>query len=255
VSGIALAPVNEALNFAEDEMGLHGTIDHAFASHPYADATDGRRLRRRRHPWRHSPIRWRNRLCVTQFIELGRNPALRVSRQTLASPVVWPGRPGPLRVFLGFEPIVVGRQPLGDAPGIPIAPIDVTSAGYEEAAIGLEELSCAEVYDLSSALELDWYEDIGICGEGEEEALLHSGATSLCGRIPVNPSGGLACFGEVVPTQAQVCQLTWELRGQAGSGRSKAPVPRSRQPGLFGHGAGTILVRKLIAQARCCRFP
>ena len=30
----------------------------------------------------------------------------------------------------------------------------------------------AEVYDLSSTLELDWYEDIGLCGEGEAEKLL-----------------------------------------------------------------------------------
>ena len=77
---------------------------------------------------------------------------------------------------------------------------------------------CAEVYDLSTALELDWYENIGLCAPGEAEALLHSGATSLGGRIPVNPSGGLACFGEAIPAQAiaQVCELTWQLRGDAG---------------------------------------
>ena len=51
--------------------------------------------------------------------------------------------------------------------------------------------SLAEVYDLSTALELDWYENIGLCGEGEAEALLRSGDTTIGGRIPVNPSGGL----------------------------------------------------------------
>ena len=51
----------------------------------------------------------------------------------------------------------------------------------------------------------------------EAEALLRAGDTTLGGRIPVNPSGGLACFGEAVPAQAiaQVCELTWQLRGQA----------------------------------------
>jgi acetyl-CoA acetyltransferase len=35
--------------------------------------------------------------------------------------------------------------------------------------------------------------------KGEAEALLRSGATTIGGRIPVNPSGGLACFGEAIP--------------------------------------------------------
>ncbi|EFD61729.1 lipid-transfer protein, partial [Mycobacterium tuberculosis EAS054] len=34
---------------------------------------------------------------------------------------------------------------------------------------------------------------------------------------PGQPSGGLACFGEAIPSPAiaQVCELTWQLRGQA----------------------------------------
>ncbi|MFM1752394.1 MAG: hypothetical protein RL119_1356, partial [Actinomycetota bacterium] len=67
---------------------------------------------------------------------------------------------------------------------------------YEEAGIGPEDLSLAEVYDLSTALELDWYEHLALCAPGEAEALLRSGATTIGGRIPVNPSGGLSSFGE-----------------------------------------------------------
>ena len=33
---------------------------------------------------------------------------------------------------------------------------------YEEAGIGPEDISLAEVYDLSTALELDWFEDLGL---------------------------------------------------------------------------------------------
>ena len=44
---------------------------------------------------------------------------------------------------------------------------------------GPEDLSLAEVYDLSTALELEWYEDIGLCGEGEGAKLLREGATAL----------------------------------------------------------------------------
>src|SRR5580704_16895972 len=51
----------------------------------------------------------------------------------------------------------------------------IARAAYEEAGIGPEDVDLAEVYDLSSALELDWYEDIGLCGEGEAERLLRDG--------------------------------------------------------------------------------
>jgi acetyl-CoA acetyltransferase len=119
----------------------------------------------------------------------------------------------------------------------------IAAAAYEEAGLGPDDLHLAEVYDLSTALELDWYENIGLCGEGDAEALLHSGATTLGGRVPVNPSGGLACFGEAIPAQAiaQVCELTWQLRGGAGARQVEgARVGLSINQGLFGHGSCVI---------------
>ncbi|MFD3655963.1 lipid-transfer protein [Streptomyces sp. NPDC058620] len=122
----------------------------------------------------------------------------------------------------------------------------IARAAYEEAGIGPQDLSLAEVYDLSTALELEWYEDIGLCAPGEGAKLVREGVTALGGRVPVNPSGGLASFGEAVPAQAiaQVCELTWQLRGTAG-GRQ---VPGARagitaNQGLFGHGSAVIAVR------------
>ncbi|MFC7307571.1 lipid-transfer protein [Streptomyces monticola] len=122
----------------------------------------------------------------------------------------------------------------------------IAHAAYEEAGIGPEDLSLAEVYDLSTALELQWYEDLGLCGEGEGAKLLREGATALGGRIPVNVSGGLASFGEAVPAQAiaQVCELTWQLRGTAGERQVEgARVGISANQGLFGHGSSVIAVR------------
>ncbi|MFD4126765.1 lipid-transfer protein [Streptomyces globisporus] len=122
----------------------------------------------------------------------------------------------------------------------------IARTAYEEAGIGPEDLSLAEVYDLSTALELEWYEDIGLCGPGEGVKLLRSGATGPGGRVPVNASGGLASFGEAVPAQAiaQVCELTRQLRGQAG----QRQVPGARagitaNQGLFGHGSAVVVVR------------
>src|SRR5579863_3472865 len=120
----------------------------------------------------------------------------------------------------------------------------IATAAYEEAGIGPEDVDVAEVYDLSSALELDWYEDVGLCKEGEAERLLRDGDTALGGRIPVNPSGGLSSFGEAIPAQAiaQVCELVWQLRGQA-TGRQVegARVGVTANQGLFGHGSSVIV--------------
>ena len=120
----------------------------------------------------------------------------------------------------------------------------IAAAAYEESGIGPEDLSLAEVYDLSTALELDWYEHIGLCARGDAESLLRSGATTIGGRVPVNPSGGLACFGEAIPAQAiaQVCEMTWQLRGQAGPRQVEgARVAISANLGLFGHGSAVLV--------------
>jgi acetyl-CoA acetyltransferase len=122
----------------------------------------------------------------------------------------------------------------------------IAHAAYEEAGLGPGDLSCAEVYDLSTALELDWYENLGLCEPGGAEALLHSGATTLGGRIPVNPSGGLACFGEAIPAQAlaQVCELVTQVRGEAGERQVEgAGVGLAINQGLFGHGSCVIVTR------------
>ncbi|MCX4879387.1 MULTISPECIES: lipid-transfer protein [unclassified Streptomyces] len=122
----------------------------------------------------------------------------------------------------------------------------IARAAYEEAGVGPEDLSLAEVYDLSTALELQWYEDLGLCGQGEGAKLLREGATALGGRIPVNASGGLASFGEAVPAQAiaQVCELTWQLREEAAERQvAGARVGITANQGLFGHGSAVIAVR------------
>ena len=122
----------------------------------------------------------------------------------------------------------------------------IARAAYEEAGVDPSDVDLAEVYDLSTALELDWMEDLGLCKPGEAESLLRAGDTAIGGRIPVNPSGGLACFGEAVPAQAlaQVCEVTWQLRGQA-TGRQVegARVGITANQGLFGHGSSVLLTR------------
>ena len=136
------------------------------------------------------------------------------------------------------------------AAGLPVAPRSfkeaIGDAAYAQAGIGPDDIDVAEVYDLSSALELDWYEDLGFCAPGDAHKLLRDGHTHMDGRLPVNPSGGLACFGEAVPAQAiaQVCELTWQVRGEA-TGRQVegAKTGISANQGLFGHGSSVIVTR------------
>ncbi|MFG1707571.1 lipid-transfer protein [Nonomuraea sp. M3C6] len=119
----------------------------------------------------------------------------------------------------------------------------IAHAAYEEAGIGPEEVSLAEVYDLSTALELDWMEDVGLCAYGEADKLLREGETALGGRVPINPSGGLASFGEAIPAQAiaQLCELTTQLRARAGPRQvPSARVGLAVNQGLFGHGSAII---------------
>jgi acetyl-CoA acetyltransferase len=128
------------------------------------------------------------------------------------------------------------------APDVPFRD-SIARRAYESAGIGPEDVSFAEVYDLSTALELDWYENIGFAKPGDAEKILRDGTTTLGGRQPVNPSGGLGCFGEAIPAQAisQLCELTWQLRGQAGERQvAGAKVGIAVNQGLFGHGSAVL---------------
>jgi len=132
---------------------------------------------------------------------------------------------------------VVAAPPLGFKDSI-------AHNAYEQAGLGPEDVSCAEVYDLSTALELDWYENLGFCAPGEGAKLVRDGVTALGGAKPVNASGGLASFGEAIPAQAiaQVCELTWQLQGRCdGHQVEGAKVGLAINQGLFGHGSCTIL--------------
>ncbi len=90
---------------------------------------------------------------------------------------------------------------------------------YEQAGVGPQDISLAEVHDAFAIAEVLYYEALGFCGKGEAKGLIDRGETEVTGRIPVNPSGGLKTRGHPVGATgiAQVCEAVWQLRGQAGS--------------------------------------
>lgn len=89
---------------------------------------------------------------------------------------------------------------------------------FEQAGLGPGDLSCAEVHDASAPAELMVYEQIGLAAPGEGPDLLESGRTRLDGELPVNTSGGLLSKGHPIGATgiAQICEATWQLRGEAG---------------------------------------
>jgi acetyl-CoA acetyltransferase len=89
---------------------------------------------------------------------------------------------------------------------------------YDAAGVGPADVSVAEVHDASAFAELLQTELLGFCDFGEGGRLAKSGATSLGGRLPVNPSGGLQSKGHPIGATGlgQVFELVTQLRHEAG---------------------------------------
>ena len=118
---------------------------------------------------------------------------------------------------------------------------------FEEAGLGPSEIDVAEVHDAFSIAELLYYEAFGFCPRGEGVGLLKSGATSIGGRIPINPSGGLLAKGHPVGATgaAQVVEIVKQLRGEAGPRQvegAKVGLSHATGGGIsgFDHGACSI---------------
>lgn len=88
---------------------------------------------------------------------------------------------------------------------------------YDIAGIGPEDISVAEVHDATAFGEILQVENLGFCAFGEGGELAERGETSLGGRIPVNPSGGLESKGHPIGATglAQLFELVLQLRGEA----------------------------------------
>jgi acetyl-CoA acetyltransferase len=103
--------------------------------------------------------------------------------------------------------------------GVAAATTLAATAAFEEAGVGPEDLDVVECQDTDAARELLSYEEIGLCPPGGAAAMIDQGATTLGGRLPVNPSGGLLSKGEPLGASAlgQIVELVRQLRGTAGA--------------------------------------
>jgi acetyl-CoA acetyltransferase len=129
---------------------------------------------------------------------------------------------------------------VGDDPPPP-STLAATDA-YETAGLGPDDLDVVEAQDTDAARELLAYEELGLCPRGGSGRLLAEGATTLGGRLPVNPSGGLLSKGEPLGASAvgQVVELTRQLQDRCGP--RQVPGARVGLAHTVGRGANASVV-------------
>ena len=96
---------------------------------------------------------------------------------------------------------------------------DAANAAYDDAGIGPEDVDVIELHDCFTSNELATYSALGLCREEDLNEFVATGQASYGGKVVVNPSGGLLAKGHPLGATglAQITELTWQLRGEAGS--------------------------------------
>ncbi|RLG69539.1 MAG: thiolase domain-containing protein [Candidatus Iainarchaeum archaeon] len=108
---------------------------------------------------------------------------------------------------------LTGRQSLTELRATRIA----AQKAYEKAGITPSKVDFAEVHDCFTIAEILAIEDLGFFKKGEGGIASEKGKTSLKGKIPINPSGGLKAKGHPVGATgvAQAVEAYLQLMGLA----------------------------------------
>jgi acetyl-CoA C-acetyltransferase len=95
--------------------------------------------------------------------------------------------------------------------------VKAAKAAYAMAGIEPDDLDVAEAHDCFTGVELINYEDLGFCERFGAAKFIEAGETTIGGRIPVNPSGGLKAKGHPPGATgiAQCYEIFGQLRGTA----------------------------------------
>jgi acetyl-CoA C-acetyltransferase len=117
-------------------------------------------------------------------------------------------------VGLGVDRVMHAHKP--DMTTFP-ASVKAARHAYAMAGVGPQDIDVAEVHDCFTGVELIDYEDLGFCDRFEAYKLVEAKETSIGGRLPVNPSGGLKAKGHPPGATgvAPGVELFEQLRGDA----------------------------------------
>lgn len=108
----------------------------------------------------------------------------------------------------------------------PSPSVTASRAAYEMAAVGPQDVDVAQLQDTESGAEIMHMAENGFCRDGDQEAMLREGVTSINGRLPINTDGGCLANGEPIGASGlrQVYELCLQLRGDAGARQVPGPV-------------------------------
>ncbi len=143
----------------------------------------------------------------------------------------------PVASALQSETYSPGHTFLGPVVGPAAMTRRTARQAYEEAGLGPEDMDLALCHDAFANEELEYYELLDFCADGEGDRLIETGATALGGRIPFNTDGGLIARGHPGgPTGlAMVHEVVTQLRGDAGP--RQVPDARHALAHLVGGGS------------------
>jgi acetyl-CoA C-acetyltransferase len=117
-------------------------------------------------------------------------------------------------VGLGLDRVM--HQHKADMTTFP-ATVRAARAAYAMAGIEAADVDVAEVHDCFTTVEMISYEDLGFVDRFGAAKAVEAGETTITGRIPVNPSGGLKAKGHPPGATgvAQCVEIFEQLRGEA----------------------------------------
>ncbi len=118
---------------------------------------------------------------------------------------------------------------------------------FEMAQLKPKDIDVAELHDAFTILEIAESEHAGFFKKGAGAKALDEGQTEIGGKLPINPSGGLKARGHPLGATgvAQVVELVWQLRGEAGERQVKgAEKGFSLNFGGFGNNVVSFVLRR-----------
>ena len=109
---------------------------------------------------------------------------------------------------------------------------------YEQAGVGVADLSFVETHDCFTIAELIEYEAMGLAPEGKGGRAALEGWTAAGGKLPVNRSGGLKAKGHPIGATGVSMHVlaAMQLCGQAGA----MQLPRADLAGVFNMGGAAV---------------
>ena len=122
--------------------------------------------------------------------------------------------------------------------------VKAAASAYSQAGIQdpMKDMDFGIVHDCFTYAELLHYQDLGLCGPGEAADLIRDGVTAIDGAFPINPDGGLKCFGH--PIGATGCRMIAEATRQV-LGRAEGYQVEGAKAG-FAHNLGGPLSVAMI---------